>query len=49
MKTKVCVLGAGRMGSALVQTLLQAGHPVVVWKRADDAVVRAPAGEARNG
>ncbi len=33
MKSKISVLGAGRMGSALVQAFLAQGHEVVVWNR----------------
>lgn len=33
MKSTVCVLGAGRMGSSIVRTLLAGGHPVQVWNR----------------
>ncbi|UMP04717.1 NAD(P)-dependent oxidoreductase [Amycolatopsis sp. EV170708-02-1] len=32
-KTPVTVLGLGAMGSALVEALLTAGHPVTVWNR----------------
>ncbi|HKU96076.1 MAG TPA: NAD(P)-binding domain-containing protein [Vineibacter sp.] len=33
MKTKVCVLGAGRMGSSLARTILKHGYPTWVWNR----------------
>jgi 3-hydroxyisobutyrate dehydrogenase-like beta-hydroxyacid dehydrogenase len=33
MKQEVCVLGAGRMGSSIVRTLLSHGHPTWVWNR----------------
>jgi 3-hydroxyisobutyrate dehydrogenase-like beta-hydroxyacid dehydrogenase len=33
LKPTVCVLGAGRMGSAVARALLAAGHPVTVWNR----------------
>lgn len=33
MKQPVCVIGAGRMGSALVRTLLDSGYPTWVWNR----------------
>lgn len=33
MKQAVCVLGAGRMGSSLVRTLLSNGYPTWVWNR----------------
>ncbi|MEV1328170.1 NAD(P)-dependent oxidoreductase [Micromonospora costi] len=31
--TKIAVLGTGRMGGAIAQRLLAAGHPVTVWNR----------------
>ncbi|MCE9669747.1 NAD(P)-dependent oxidoreductase [Myxococcus stipitatus] len=33
MKTNITVIGAGRMGSALVKAFLQQGHPTTVWNR----------------
>lgn len=33
MKSNVCVLGAGRMGSSIVRTLLERGYPTSVWNR----------------
>lgn len=33
MKSNVCVLGAGRMGSSIVRTLLDRGYPTSVWNR----------------
>ncbi|MGO7335608.1 NAD(P)-dependent oxidoreductase [Rhizobium leguminosarum] len=33
MKTNVCVLGAGRMGSSIVRTLLNQSYPTSVWNR----------------
>jgi 3-hydroxyisobutyrate dehydrogenase-like beta-hydroxyacid dehydrogenase len=33
MKTNVCVLGAGRMGSAIVRAFLKNAHPTWVWNR----------------
>ncbi len=33
MKQVVCVLGAGRMGSSIVRTLLNNGYPTWVWNR----------------
>ena len=33
MKPTVCVLGAGRMGSAVAGALLEAGYPLLVWNR----------------
>lgn len=33
MKSTVCVLGAGRMGSSIVRTLLDRGYPAWVWNR----------------
>jgi 3-hydroxyisobutyrate dehydrogenase-like beta-hydroxyacid dehydrogenase len=33
MKQPVCVLGAGRMGSSIVRTLLNIGYPTWVWNR----------------
>ena len=32
-KTPVSVLGTGRLGAALAETFLAAGHPVTVWNR----------------
>ena len=41
---KVCVLGLGRMGVAIAERLLSAGHEVAVWNRtpgrADELVAR---------
>lgn len=36
--TRVAVCGLGRMGTAMAQTLLAAGHPVTVWNRTPSAV-----------
>lgn len=36
MKTRVSVLGLGRMGSALARALIKAGHPSNVWNRNPD-------------
>ncbi|EKF17412.1 NAD(P)-dependent oxidoreductase [Nitratireductor pacificus] len=33
MTTTICVIGAGRMGSSLARTLLNAGRPTWVWNR----------------
>lgn len=33
MKTKVCVLGAGRMGASISRTILKHGYPTWVWNR----------------
>ncbi|MFC3322420.1 NAD(P)-dependent oxidoreductase [Mesorhizobium cantuariense] len=33
MKSNVCVLGAGRMGSSIVRTLLDRNYPTSVWNR----------------
>jgi len=33
VKSNVCVLGAGRMGSSIVRTLLDRGYPTSVWNR----------------
>jgi 3-hydroxyisobutyrate dehydrogenase-like beta-hydroxyacid dehydrogenase len=33
MKTRISVLGAGRMGSALVRAFLKQGHSVGIWNR----------------
>jgi 3-hydroxyisobutyrate dehydrogenase-like beta-hydroxyacid dehydrogenase len=33
VKSNVCVLGAGRMGSSIARTLLDRGHPTSVWNR----------------
>ena len=44
--TRVAILGTGRMGSAMAQTLVESGHDVVVWNRTR---ARAEALEARVG
>lgn len=36
MKTRVSVLGLGRMGAALARALIKAGHPSTVWNRSPD-------------
>src|SRR3984957_18519983 len=53
MKTRVAVLGTGRMGSAIAQRLADTGVPLVVWNRtrsrAEDVgsgIVAAPPAEA---
>jgi 3-hydroxyisobutyrate dehydrogenase-like beta-hydroxyacid dehydrogenase len=33
VKSNVCVLGAGRMGSSIARTLLDRGYPTSVWNR----------------
>jgi 3-hydroxyisobutyrate dehydrogenase-like beta-hydroxyacid dehydrogenase len=33
MKTRIAVLGTGRMGAALASAFLEQGHPVAVWNR----------------
>ncbi|MER8425969.1 NAD(P)-binding domain-containing protein [Mesorhizobium sp. M1403] len=33
MVSNVCVLGAGRMGSSIIRTLLDRGYPTLVWNR----------------
>lgn len=33
MRSNVCVLGAGRMGSSIARTLLDHGYPIWVWNR----------------
>jgi 3-hydroxyisobutyrate dehydrogenase-like beta-hydroxyacid dehydrogenase len=38
MKRAIAVLGTGRMGSALVRALLQAGHRTTVWNRTAEKV-----------
>ncbi|MFQ3786503.1 NAD(P)-dependent oxidoreductase [Halomonas sp. A29] len=36
MKATVCVIGTGRMGSAVARSLLNNGYPVWVWNRTPD-------------
>ena len=35
---RLCVVGAGRMGSALARRILAAGQPVAVWNRSPDRI-----------
>lgn len=36
MKTRVSILGTGRMGSALARAFIKAGHAATVWNRSPD-------------
>jgi len=44
---KIAVLGTGRMGTALAERLLGAGHEVVVWNRSPERAKQAVAAGAR--